>query len=112
MLPSTVDGFAKGSAWAKIGEGLPIPCTQVRIVAIPQSVRFGRLGRVLRRGFCINQAWLGGSQVRVAVCPLSVAIKANAEEFVVCQTLTDLHIKGIRWLGFRSLGVLECEPVG
>lgn len=77
MLPSTVGGYAKSSARAKIGRGLPIPCTQVRIVAIPRGVRFGRLGRVLRWEFCTNQAWLGGSQVRVAVCPLSVALGVN-----------------------------------
>jgi len=86
VLPSTVGGYAKYSARVKIGRGLPIPRIQVRIVAIPQSVRFGRLGRVLRWGFCINQAWLGGSQVRVALCPLSVVYRGELlRKFIVCQ---------------------------
>lgn len=62
MFPSAVDGYAKSSARAKIGKGLSIPCTQVRIVAIPRGVRFwtawqGSQVRVLH-----YQAMLGGSR--------------------------------------------------
>ena len=69
MLPSTVDGYAKNSAWVKIGSGLPIPRIQVQIVAIPQSVRFltawqGSQVRVLHKtGFA---RWFSGEGCRVS----------------------------------------------
>ena len=69
VFPSTVGGDAKSSAWAKIGSGLPIPRTQVQIVAIPQSIQFwtvlqGSQVRVLRKSGLAR--WFSGEGCRVS----------------------------------------------
>lgn len=106
------DSNTNGSAWAKLGSGVDIP----RISGAKHIYTRKHSTWTASAGFSGESsasmvAWLDGSQVGVVVCPLLVAIGRSVKETCSLSLLMDLHIKGIRWLVFRSPCAFECEPI-